>query len=89
VKALRQLRLGLLAEHLSLDEDDVAASIEAHGHVGAVRALEGKGRTLRGLPLEASPLANVLEPLTVVADPQAPLDPGELFREALFNPDDE
>lgn len=74
---IRALRDGLLAEHLGVTADAVAAAIDRKGSlIAAVEALRGEGRSLR--PYEIPDLQEVE---TWLADNQVldPEGPGEIF----------
>ena len=72
---IRSLRDSLLAEHLGVPADEVAAAIEAKGSlIEAVEALRGEGRSLR--PYEVPDLQEVEKWLAdnQVLDPEGPDD---------------
>ena len=74
---IRALRDGLLAEHLGVTADAVAAAIDGKGSlIAAIEALRGEGRSLR--PYEIPDLHEVE---TWLADNQVldPEGPGEIF----------
>ena len=73
--AIRSLRNSLLAEHLGVPADEVAAAIETRGSlIEAIEALRGKGRSLR--PYEIPDLEEVEKWLAdnQVLDPEGPED---------------
>ncbi len=71
------VRARLLAEHLDVDVDLVQPAIEALGLRGAIAALQGRDRTLIAVHDADLGLREILLPLAVFADPEAPtlLDP--------------
>ncbi len=72
---IRSLRDSLLAEHMGVPADEVAAAIEAKGSlISAIEALRGDGRSLR--PYEVPDLQDVEKWLAdnQVLDPEGPED---------------
>lgn len=76
--AINRLRLGLIAEHLGLDADEVAARERATGSMlAALDADEASDRGLASLKDHDLPDESMLEPITSIADPERPIDPAE------------
>ncbi|WP_206611529.1 phospholipase D-like domain-containing protein [Falsirhodobacter deserti] len=91
--AIRDLRLGLMAEHLDSTPEDVARAIDTHGSLlGAIEALRGPGRSL--VPYETPDLTSIEEWLAdnEILDPDGPDEIFErpsrrgLFRNRLRRP---
>ncbi|MDF0486586.1 phospholipase D-like domain-containing protein [Sphingomonas sp. H39-1-10] len=77
--AIRAIRDGLIAEHLGLPVERVAAQIDAQGSlIGTIEALRGNGRSLR--PYEVPDLSTVEAWLAdnEVLDPESPSEMFEL-----------
>lgn len=92
-QSLRDLRLGLMAEHLGSTPEAVAAQIDARGSLGAaIEALRGPGRSL--VPYEVPDLSKIEQWLAdnEILDPDGPDEFFELpsrrglFRGRLRNP---
>lgn len=85
---IRAIRLGLLAEHLGCEPEEVAARQDGHGSlVAAIEALRGPGRSLR--PYEEPDLNGVETWLAdnEVLDPEGPDEMFEsLTKRGLFRP---
>jgi phosphatidylserine/phosphatidylglycerophosphate/cardiolipin synthase-like enzyme len=82
---IRAIRDGLIAEHLGLAREAVAAAIDAHGLIGAIEALRGTGKTLH--PYEVPDLSAVEAWLAdnEVLDPEGPEEMFEaLSKRGLF-----
>ena len=82
---IRATRDGLIAEHLGVTRDAVAAAIDEHGLIGAIERLRGPGRSLR--PYEVPDLSSVEEWLAdhEVLDPEGPEEMFEaLSKRGLF-----
>ncbi len=81
--ALRRLRRRLLSEHLGVDPDEFATSEERVRLLGAVAELSGGERTLKRLETDEPELGVMLEPVARLADPDRPLDLGNLIDDVL------
>ncbi|MCM5681995.1 VTT domain-containing protein [Schlegelella sp. S2-27] len=80
--AVAALRNRLLAEHLAITPDVVAATTRERGSlVAAIEALRGTGRTLRPAHPEVSSELDALVPDSALIDPEAPLDPDRFVAE--------
>jgi phosphatidylserine/phosphatidylglycerophosphate/cardiolipin synthase-like enzyme len=74
---IRAIRIGLIAEHLGCDEEEVAARIEAEGSmIPAIEGLRGTGRTL--VPYELDDL-NAVEKWLADNEVLDPETPNEMF----------
>ena len=83
--AVRQVRDGLIAEHLGVPIETVAREIDARGSIiGTIEALRGDGRSLR--PYEIPDLGNVEKWLAdnEVLDPEGPSQMLEAMKRGLF-----
>jgi phosphatidylserine/phosphatidylglycerophosphate/cardiolipin synthase-like enzyme/uncharacterized membrane protein YdjX (TVP38/TMEM64 family) len=75
--AIAALRDGLIAEHLDVDPGRVREEEERRGSLAeAVDALRGGERTLEPLPEDAGAAGS--EPMIALADPETPLQVGDL-----------
>lgn len=80
--AVAGLRNRLLAEHLAVPPDRVAAALRQHGSlVATVEALRGSGRTLAPSRPEVAPELDALVPDSALIDPEAPLEPERFVAE--------
>lgn len=68
------LRADLLAEHLGTGADKVAASIEEHGLLAAVRELNGKQRSLTHIDVAPADYEAAMQPLARIADLEKPIE---------------
>lgn len=76
---IRGLRRSLLAEHLDVTRDAVAAAEDAAGGIiSGVERLRGGTRTLRDLDVAPHLLSEVLDPIRGLVDPERPADLGDL-----------
>jgi phosphatidylserine/phosphatidylglycerophosphate/cardiolipin synthase-like enzyme len=82
-EALAELRCRLLAEHLGSGIDTVAERTGELGLIQGIDSLRGGERTLETLETEAEEIADQLEPLARLADPQSTLDPRELVHDLI------
>ncbi len=83
-RAIRALRHRLLAEHLGVDADVVAAQEQRSGSLlQTIDALRGEGRTLE--PLEPAVNAEMEQwlPDSTLIDPERPVEPERLFAELV------
>lgn len=83
-RAILALRNRLLAEHLGVAPERVAAACGEHGRlVPAVEALRGDGRSLRPLPRDEAAEGEVLTLDLEVLDPERPVAPDVLVERYL------
>ena len=68
------LRADLLAEHLGVSPDKVAASIEDRGLLAAIHEFNGNGRSLERLDIAPADYEDALEPLAQIADLEKPIE---------------
>jgi len=84
---IAEVRDCLLAEHLGVDRDAVAAALEQRGSlIGAVESLLGRSRTLRPLDPQVPAELDELVPEAVLVDPEKPVGLDQLADELV--PDD-
>ena len=73
--AVRRFRERLLAEHLGVSEDEVAAAMQAHGSlIEALESLRGGDRTLQPLVVEIDEDVDQMVPDSALLDPERPID---------------
>ncbi len=77
-RALRELRIRLVSEHLGVDPDELAAREAEAGPVAAVESLRGGARTLEELDTDDRELTSTLEPVARLADPHRPVKLADL-----------
>ncbi|HSJ97934.1 MAG TPA: VTT domain-containing protein, partial [Myxococcota bacterium] len=83
-RAIAGVREDLLAEHLGVSAERVAAEVRARGSLAAaVDALRGGPRTLEPIEVELDPLLDELVPDAAVIDPEKPVGPDELMTRLL------
>ena len=68
------LRADLLAEHLDVSPDELAASIEDGGLLAAIHEHSGNKRSLERLDIEPADYEDALEPLAQIADLEKPIE---------------
>ena len=77
--AIGDFRNRLLAEHLGVDPQQIAESLETKGSlIAAIESCEGKKRNLKPLEPSLDPPVDGLIPEASVIDPEQPIDPDEL-----------
>lgn len=80
-QAIQAFRNRLLAEHLDVTPDRVAAAMVQHGSLlETISTLSSPGRTLKPLPYDISDELNASVPDTPLADPECPMDSDFLAR---------
>jgi len=87
-RAIARIRACLLAEHLGVGAEDVErVFVQDKSLIGAIEALQGRGRTLRRLEPDIDPRLDELMPEGETLDPERPIDPDRLVGEIV--PEDE
>jgi len=87
-RAIARIRARLLAEHLGVGADDVERVFaQDNSLIGAIQALQGRGRTLCRLEPDIDPRLDELMPEGETLDPERPIDPDRLVGEIV--PEDE
>jgi phosphatidylserine/phosphatidylglycerophosphate/cardiolipin synthase-like enzyme len=71
--ALRELRIGLMSEHLGTDPETLASCEAENGPIAAVESLRGGARTLKELDTDEMEVTSMLEPVARLADPDRPI----------------
>ncbi|NNJ95925.1 MAG: hypothetical protein HKP12_02065, partial [Gammaproteobacteria bacterium] len=85
--AIVAFRRSLLAEHLGVEADDVAAAEQAHESlIDAIESLRGGERTLEPLPGEITEDVDAWIPEADLLDPEKPVEP-EDFLDQIVSPD--
>ncbi|MCF2135396.1 MULTISPECIES: VTT domain-containing protein [Mycetohabitans] len=81
---IASIRDRLLAEHLDVSPEAVAAALQHHGRLnGAIDALRHDARTLTPLDPTIPPELEALVPVSAWADPEVPIEPDALVRQFL------
>jgi uncharacterized membrane protein YdjX (TVP38/TMEM64 family) len=82
-EAIAALRNRLLAEHLGVEQENVASEIERQGKslIKCIEALKGSERTLEPIEPVVSAEMDALVPASAVVDPERPMDPEELVKD--------
>jgi len=80
--AISRFRNRLLGEHLHTAPREVAHMITANDSaIAGIETLRSAERSLRPLPLDATPQANIDLSTAEMVDPESPVDPDELIRQ--------
>lgn len=84
-QAIARFRHRLLAEHLGVESEDVARTMEQKSGslIATIEALQGGPRSLKPLAEEISPELDAIVPSSDVIDPQEPIDPDQLMNELV------
>ncbi len=87
-QAIAKIRNRLVAEHLGVDAGDVARALEREGSlIGAIEALQGRGRTLRRLEPRLDAQLDRLVPDGDTIDPEKPVDPDRMVEDIVHEED--
>jgi phospholipase D1/2 len=82
--AIARLRSRLMAEHLDVKPEQVAAELQQRNSLHAtVAALQGSARSLNVFDPETTPELDALIPDQAVLDPEKPIDPDELIEQLV------